>query len=154
MRAQLLFHRSPRSEEAAYSSTAGRSGARAQGRSNRLTPGPRLRMIPRPAVEAPREARAGRGEKEEHMAQYTPPPATGPVRGQRPGPVTAASVLLFVDGGLAILGALVLFALSSLGLIFTLIAILYLVVGALAIYAGVQCLALKASGQRIGIVLA
>jgi hypothetical protein len=68
--------------------------------------------------------------------------------------VTAAAVLLFVDGGLAILGALVLFAISSLAAIFTVIAIIYLVVGALAIFAGVQCLALKASGQRIGLVLA
>jgi hypothetical protein len=48
----------------------------------------------------------------------------------------------------------VLFAISSLAAIFTVIAIVYLVVGALAIYAGVQCLALKASGQRIGLVLA
>jgi hypothetical protein len=68
--------------------------------------------------------------------------------------VTAASVLLFVLGGLAILGALVLFALGSLAAIFTIVAILYLVVGALAIYAGVQCLGLKSSGQRLGIVLA
>ena len=37
------------------------------------------------------------------MAQYSPPPAAGPA-GTRPGPVTTAAVLLFVDGALAILG--------------------------------------------------
>jgi hypothetical protein len=88
------------------------------------------------------------------MAQYPPPPPAGSPAGARPGPVTAAAVLLFVDGGFAILGALLLFALSSIGAVFTLVAVIYLIVGALAIYAGVQCLALKASGQRIGIILA
>jgi hypothetical protein len=89
------------------------------------------------------------------MAQYPPPPAgPGPVSGQRPGAVTAAAVLLFVDGGFAILGALLLFAISSLAAIFTILAVIELIIGALAIYAGVQCLALKASGQRVGLVLA
>jgi hypothetical protein len=62
--------------------------------------------------------------------------------------------MLFVLGGLAILGAFVFFLLGSLAAIFAVVAILYLVVGGLAIYAGVQCLALKASGQRMGTVLA
>jgi len=61
---------------------------------------------------------------------------------------------LFVDGALAILGALILFALSNVAAIFTVVAVVYLIVGAAAIFAGVQVLAMKASGQRVGIILA
>ena len=87
------------------------------------------------------------------MAQYPPPPSADRPTGARPGAVTAAAVLLFVDGGFAILGALLLFALSNIAAVFTILAVVELVIGALAIFAGVQCLALKASGQRIGVIL-
>src|SRR4051812_49105524 len=98
-------------------------------------------MMPRIIRRAP-DRPPGPGGEGGSMAQYPPAPPAGRPTGARPGPVTAAAVLLFVDGGLAILGALVLFAISSLAAIFTVIAIIYLVVGALAIFAGVQCLAL------------
>src|SRR5207302_784803 len=94
-----------------------------------------------------------RGSKGGPMAQYPPPPSADRPTGARPGAVTAAAVLLFVDGGFAILGALLLFALSNIAAVFTILAVVELVIGALAIFAGVQCLALKASGQRIGVIL-
>ena len=63
------------------------------------------------------------------MADYPPPPSSA----ARPGPVIAAGILLIVGGGLAIL---------------------FLGIGALELYAGIQVLALKEIGRTIGIVLA
>ena len=88
------------------------------------------------------------------MAQYPPPPATGPVSGKRPGTVTAVGVLLIVAGGLAILAGLISFSLSGLSGIFTIIGIIYLPVGALEIYAGIQVLNLKEIGRVLGMVMA
>lgn len=88
------------------------------------------------------------------MAQYPPPPATGPVRGQRPGTVTAVGVLLIIAGALAILAGLLSFGLSGLSGIFVVIGIIYLPVGALEIYAGIQVLNLKEIGRVLGMVMA
>ena len=88
------------------------------------------------------------------MAQYPPPPAAGPVRGQRPGTVTTVGVLLIIAGAFAVLAGLLSFGLSGLSGIFTVLGIIYLPVGALEIFAGVQVLSLKEIGRVIGIVMA
>jgi hypothetical protein len=88
------------------------------------------------------------------MAQYPPPPATGPVQGKRPGAVTAVGVLLIVAGAFAVLAGLLSFGLSGLNGIFVVIGIIYLPVGALEIYAGVQVLSLKEVGRVLGMVMA
>src|SRR5262245_47257563 len=112
-------------------------------------------MMPRTIPNrAPRTARRGRGGRRNSMAQYPPPPATGPVRGQRPGTVTAVGVLLIIAGGLAVLAGLLSFSLSGIDGIFVVIGIIYLPVGALEIYAGVQVLNLKEIGRKLGMVMA
>jgi uncharacterized membrane protein HdeD (DUF308 family) len=90
------------------------------------------------------------------MAQYPPPPPTagGPVRGQRPGTVTTVGVLLIIAGGFAVLAGLLSFGLSGLSGIFTLFGIIYLPVGALEIYAGIQVLNLKEIGRTLGMIMA
>jgi hypothetical protein len=89
----------------------------------------------------------------------TPPPAPDrPV--QRPGIVTAAAVLLIVAGGFSVLGGLLLLtgagvaAGVGVGGLFIVLALISLGLGALEIYAGVQCLNLKESGRQIGVILA
>jgi hypothetical protein len=88
------------------------------------------------------------------MAQYPPPPATGPVRGQRPGTVTTVGVLLIISGGLGILLGLLSLGLSGVSGLFTLIGIIFIPVGALEIYAGVQVLNLKEIGRQLGMIMA
>lgn len=89
------------------------------------------------------------------MAQYPPPPATGgPVQGKRPGAVTAVGILLIVAGAFAILAGLLSFGLSGLSGIFVIIGIIYLPVGALEIYAGVQVLNLREIGRILGMIMA
>jgi hypothetical protein len=90
------------------------------------------------------------------MAQYPPPPpaAGGPVQGKRPGTVTTVGVLLIIAGAFAILAGLISFGLSGLSGIFVVIGIIYLPVGALEIYAGIQVLNLKEIGRVIGMVMA
>jgi hypothetical protein len=88
------------------------------------------------------------------MAQYPPPPATGPVRGQRPGTVTTVGVLLIIAGGFALLAGLLSFSLSGLAGIFVVLGIIYIPVGALEIYAGIQVLNLKEIGRVLGMVMA
>ena len=85
------------------------------------------------------------------MAQYPPPPATGPVRGQRPGTVTAVGVVLIIAGGFALLAGMLSFGLSGLGVV---LGIIYIPVGALEIYAGIQVLNLKEIGRVLGMVMA
>ena len=85
----------------------------------------------------------------------TPPPTTPPPPGgsspARPGVVTAAAILLIIGGAFAIIGA---FFLISFGGIFTLLGVLFLAVGAVQIYAGIQCLNLREIGRKIGLVVA
>jgi uncharacterized membrane protein HdeD (DUF308 family) len=89
------------------------------------------------------------------MAQYPPPPPGGqPARGQRPGTITAVGVLLIVRGGLSILIGLISLGLSSVNGFFTLVGILFLPVGAVEIYAGVQVLNLREIGRQLGMILA
>ncbi len=89
------------------------------------------------------------------MAQYSPPPGPGgPVRGQRPGTLTAVGVLLIIRGGFSILIGLVALRRSSITGIFTVIGILMLPIGALDIYAGVQVLNLREIGRQLGMILA
>jgi hypothetical protein len=73
--------------------------------------------------------------------------------------VTATAVLLFIGGGLGILGGLLAVAGGgilggSLGGLAVVLGLIWLAVGGLEIYAGVQVLALKEQGRIIGIVLA
>src|SRR5690348_3112098 len=88
------------------------------------------------------------------MAQYPPPPPAGRPVGAHPGIVTGAGVLLIVRGALALLLGLILLAGSSLSGLFTVAAIITLIVGALEIYAGITVLGLREIGRVIGIVLA
>jgi hypothetical protein len=83
-----------------------------------------------------------------------PPPPDRPI-GARPGVVTAAAVLLIIGGAFALLGALILFGVGgSLGGLFVVLGLIFLAVGALQLYAGVQVLGLREQGRKIGIVLA
>jgi hypothetical protein len=81
------------------------------------------------------------------------PPGGMPPAGstERPQNVTIAAVLLFVAGGLSIVGALFLFSLGGLVLVYGLLA---LVLGAAAIYAGVQVMALREQGRLVGLGVA
>ena len=90
------------------------------------------------------------------MAQYPPPPpgAGGPVQGKRPGTVTTVGVLLIIAGAFAVLAGLLSFGLSGLSGIFVVIGIIYLPVGALEIYAGIQVLNLREIGRVLGMVMA
>jgi hypothetical protein len=58
--------------------------------------------------------------------------------GALPSSVNISSILLFISGGLTLLGALLLFTISALGAIFALLAIVDLAVGAAEIYLGLQ----------------
>ena len=85
-----------------------------------------------------------------------PPPPAGYGYGGRPqvpAQVTTASVLLFIMGGLAILGGLLLFAISSLGAIFAVFAVLYLVAGGVAIWSGVALRQLKERAREVALGL-
>jgi hypothetical protein len=84
------------------------------------------------------------------MSQAPPGPtgASRPV--ERPPLVTAAAIVLLVAGALNILGALFLFSLGAFAVVW---ALLGLIVGAAAIYAGMQVLALREQGRMIGLIL-
>jgi hypothetical protein len=95
------------------------------------------------------------------VAQYppAPPPSSSGPSAARPGVVTAAGILLIVVGGLqCLLGLIALLggaALGSAGRGFLAVfGIIFLAIGLLHIYAGVQVLALKERGRMIGIVIA
>ncbi|MGH2724222.1 MAG: hypothetical protein ACRDI0_08125 [Actinomycetota bacterium] len=79
----------------------------------------------------------------------TPPPAGSPA--DRPQNVTIAAILLFVAGGLSILGGLFLLQVGGVVLVY---ALLGLALGAAAIYAGVQVMALREQGRLLGLGLA
>jgi hypothetical protein len=84
------------------------------------------------------------------MSQVPPGASGAPRPVARPPLVTAAAVVLFVAGGLNVLGALFLFSLGSFAVVWALIS---LIVGAAAIYAGVQIMALREQGRMIGLIL-
>jgi hypothetical protein len=89
------------------------------------------------------------------VTQYPQPPRPGrPFRGQRPGTITAAGLLLIVRGLFGLLTGLISFGLSSVSGILTLIGILFLPIGLLEIYAGIQVLNLREIGRQLGIVVA
>ena len=81
------------------------------------------------------------------MAQPTPP------AGPRPPLVQAAGIVLFVIGGLSVLGGILLFAAGSTVSGAALFGILNLAIGAAAIYAGMQVLALREQGRMIALVI-
>jgi hypothetical protein len=58
--------------------------------------------------------------------------------GPLPSSVNTASILLFVSGGLTLLGGLLLFAVASLGAVYTLLAVVYVTLGGFEIYLGLQ----------------
>lgn len=91
-------------------------------------------------------------------ANMPPPPPPQPYGygGQRPGippQVNTASILMFVLGGFAILGGLFLFLISGLGAIFAFLAVVYLAVGGVSIWAGVQLRQLKASARNVSLAV-
>jgi hypothetical protein len=73
------------------------------------------------------------------------PTGYGAPSGQRPQPVLIAAILGFVVAAFMLIGALGLFALSTLLGIFALFAVLYLVLAALNIWGGIQALSGKNS---------
>jgi uncharacterized membrane protein (DUF2068 family) len=87
-----------------------------------------------------------------------PPPPPGYNYGQQsqgiPPQVKVVSVLMFIGGGFAILGGLLLFALSGIGAIFALIGAILLVLGAAEIYVGVALRQLKEWARMAALVLA
>lgn len=78
----------------------------------------------------------------------TPP---RPYPSDRPQQVTVAAVLLFVAGGLSILGSIFLLQVGGFLLLW---ALLGLALGAAAIYAGMQIMAMREQGRVIGMALA
>jgi hypothetical protein len=74
--------------------------------------------------------------------------------------VTAAGVLLIIAGALGILGGLLLLggvgvaAGKGVGAVFALLGVVLIAVGAIELYAGIQVMALKEIGRKIGIVVA
>jgi hypothetical protein len=94
------------------------------------------------------------------MEQQTSQPgyAQGGAPGSRPGQVTAAAVILFVIGGLGVLGGLLtllgagLFP-ADLALLFTIFGIVIAVVAGAQIYAGVRVLGLQAAGRTFAIAV-
>ncbi len=86
-----------------------------------------------------------------------PPPPTGYSYGPRqgiPSQVNVVSILMFIGGGFAILGGLLLFALSGVGAVFVVVGLILLVVGALEIWVGVALRQLKEWARTAAIVLA
>ena len=83
--------------------------------------------------------------------------APGGAPGSRPGQVTAAAVILFVIGGLAVLFGLL--ALSAAGLfgdlaaLYTILSIVGIVIGGVQIFAGVRVLGLQDSGRSLGVIV-
>jgi hypothetical protein len=71
-----------------------------------------------------------------------------------PGQVNTAAVLLFIMGGFAILGGLLLFLVSSLGAIFAVLAVVYLALGGVSIWVGVAVRQLKAWARTAAIAIA
>jgi hypothetical protein len=71
----------------------------------------------------------------------------------RPPLVTAAAIVLFVAGGLNLLGALILLA-ADLGGVEIVLILLSLAIGAASIYAGVQILQLREQGRALGLGIA
>lgn len=55
-----------------------------------------------------------------------------------PSAVSTASILLSVSGGLTVLGGLLLFGVASLGVVYTLLTVVYLALGACEVYLGSQ----------------
>jgi hypothetical protein len=86
------------------------------------------------------------------MSQVPPSGAPRPVA--RPPLVTAAAAVLFVAGGLQIINGLIAFGLAGFGGIFLVVGILGILVGAAAIYAGIQVMALREQGRMIGLIVA
>jgi hypothetical protein len=68
--------------------------------------------------------------------------------------VTAAAIVLFVAGGLGVINGLVAFGYADLGAFVVIAGIIGILVGAAAIYAGVQIMALREQGRMIGLVVA
>lgn len=88
------------------------------------------------------------------MAQPPPPAGPGPGAAARPPLVTAAAIVLFVAGGLAILGGLLLFGAVGLGgTLVIILALINIVVGAVSIWAGVQIMALREQGRMLGLII-
>lgn len=78
-----------------------------------------------------------------------------PVSSDRPQVVTVAAILLFIAGGLGILGGLLAFgAAGQLGGGIVVVALINLIIGAAAIYAGIQILNLREQGRMIGLAVA
>jgi hypothetical protein len=107
-----------------------------------------------PQGGAPQGAQPGWNQPQQQPpAGYSPPGydpapsyAGGPAAGSaRPPQVTAAAVLGFVVGALALLGALAFFALASLFGLLVLFGVLYLALAAANIWGGVQALQGKGS---------
>jgi hypothetical protein len=71
-----------------------------------------------------------------------------------PAQVNTAAILLFISGGFAILAGLLLFAISSLGAVFAVFAVVYLILGGVAIWVGVALRQLKQWARMAAIVLA
>jgi hypothetical protein len=72
----------------------------------------------------------------------------------RPPMLSAAAIVLFMVGGLNLLGALLLFTASSLGGIEVVLALLSLAIGAASIYAAMQILQLRDQGRALGLGIA
>ena len=91
------------------------------------------------------------------MQPNMPPPPPGYGYGIHqpvPGQVNTAAILLFVMGGFAILGGLLLFTISSLGAVYAVLAVLYLALGGVSIWVGVAVRQLKGWARTAAIAIA
>lgn len=86
-----------------------------------------------------------------------PPPPPGYNYGGKPpvpAQVNTVAILMFIGGGFAILGGLLLFALSGVGAVFAIIGVILLIVGGAEIWVGVALRQLKEWARTAAIVLA
>jgi hypothetical protein len=87
-----------------------------------------------------------------------PPPPPGYNYGSQrqgiPPQVNTVAILMFIGGGFAILGGLLLFALGGLAAIFAIVGVILLIIGALDIWVGVALRQLKEWARTAALVLA
>jgi hypothetical protein len=83
-----------------------------------------------------------------------PPPPPGSYGQAVPSQVTTAAVLLFISGGFAILGGLIVVALASVAAVFVVFGVILLVIGAIDIWIGVALRRLRPWARTAAIVLA
>lgn len=85
---------------------------------------------------------------------YPPAPGYGPPAGGIPSEVNISSILLFISGGFALLGGLLLLFLGTVSALAAILGIVFLAIGGGEIYTGVALRALKPWARVAALALA